>query len=128
MTKEMTDGAEAKNVLGGKLEICCTAPMTGFYRNGKCETGADDQGVHVVCAQVTDEFLAFTKAQGNDLSAPGFGFPGLKAGDRWCLCVARWKEALDAGATPPVDLVATHAAALKAVSLDDLKNHAVKTI
>jgi uncharacterized protein len=128
MTKEMTDGAEAKNVLGSNLEICCTAPMTGFYRNGKCETGADDQGVHVVCAQVTNEFLAFTKAQGNDLSAPGFGFPGLKAGDRWCLCVARWKEALDAGAAPPVDLAATHAAALKAVSLDDLKNHAVKAI
>jgi uncharacterized protein len=123
-----TNGAEAKNVLGGKLEICCTAPMTGFYRNGKCETGADDQGVHVVCAQVTNEFLAFTKAQGNDLSAPGFGFPGLKAGDRWCLCVARWKEALDAGAAPPVDLAATHAAALKVVSLDDLKNHAVKAI
>lgn len=122
----MVNGAEAKNVLGGKLEVCCTAPMTGFYRNGKCETGVDDRGVHVVCAQVTDEFLAFTKAQGNDLSAAGFGFPGLKAGDRWCLCVSRWQEALEAGAAPPVDLAATHAAALKTVSLDDLTNHAVK--
>ncbi|MBC6434879.1 DUF2237 domain-containing protein [Nostoc sp. HG1] len=122
----MVNGAEAKNVLGGKLEVCCTAPMTGFYRNGKCETGVDDRGVHVVCAQVTDEFLAFTKAQGNDLSAAGFGFPGLKAGDRWCLCVSRWQEALDAGAAPPIDLAATHAAALKTVSLDDLTNHAVK--
>lgn len=122
----MVNGAGAKNVLGGKLETCCTSPMTGFYRNGKCETGADDQGVHVVCAQVTDEFLAFTKAQGNDLSAPGFGFPGLKAGDRWCLCVSRWKEALEAGAAPPVDLAATHAAALKEVSLDDLTGHAIQ--
>ncbi|MCY7282103.1 MAG: DUF2237 domain-containing protein [Cyanobacteria bacterium CAN_BIN43] len=124
----MVNGAEAKNVLGGKLEVCCTAPMTGFYRNGKCETGVDDRGVHVVCAQVTDEFLAFTKAQGNDLSAAGFGFPGLKAGDRWCLCVSRWQEALEAGAAPPVDLAATHAAALKTVSLDDLTNHAVKAV
>ncbi len=124
----MVNGAEAKNVLGGKLEVCCTAPMTGFYRNGKCETGVDDRGVHVVCAQVTDEFLAFTKAQGNDLSAAGFGFPGLKAGDRWCLCVSRWQEALEAGAAPPIDLAATHAAALKTVSLDDLTNHAVKAV
>lgn len=124
----MVNGAEAKNVLGGKLEVCCTAPMTGFYRNGKCETGVDDRGVHVVCAQVTDEFLAFTKAQGNDLSAAGFGFPGLKAGDRWCLCVSRWQEALEAGAAPPVDLAATHAAALKTVSLDDLTNHAVRAV
>ncbi|MBW4517496.1 MAG: DUF2237 domain-containing protein [Timaviella obliquedivisa GSE-PSE-MK23-08B] len=122
----MVNAAGAKNVLGGKLEICCTEPMTGFYRNGKCETGADDQGVHVVCAQVTDEFLAFTKAQGNDLSAPGFGFPGLKAGDRWCLCVSRWRESLEAGAAPPVDLAATHAAALKEVSLDDLTSHAIQ--
>jgi uncharacterized protein len=121
----MVNGAEAKNVLGSKLEICCTEPMTGFYRNGKCETGVDDRGVHVVCAQVTDEFLAFTKAQGNDLSAAGYGFPGLKAGDHWCLCVARWKEALDAGAAPPVDLAATHAAALNEVSLDDLTGHAI---
>jgi len=124
----MVNGAEAKNVLGDKLEVCCTAPMTGFYRNGKCETGAEDRGVHVVCAQVTDEFLAFTKAQGNDLSAAGFGFPGLKAGDRWCLCVSRWQEALEAGAAPPVDLAATHAAALKTVSLDDLTSHAVKAV
>jgi uncharacterized protein len=116
---------EAKNVLGSKLEICCTDPMTGFYRNGKCETGIDDRGIHVVCAKVTDEFLAFTKAQGNDLSTPNFGFPGLKAGDRWCLCAARWQEALEAGAAPPVDLAATHAAALNVVSLDDLIRYGV---
>lgn len=122
----MVNGAEAKNVLGGNLEVCCTAPITGFYRNGKCETGGDDRGVHVVCAQVTDDFLAFTKAQGNDLSAAGFGFPGLKAGDRWCLCVSRWQEALEAGVAPPIDLMATHAAALKTVSLEELTNHAIE--
>jgi uncharacterized protein len=117
--------SEAKNVLGGELQVCCTDPMTGFYRTGKCETGLDDRGVHVVCAKVTDEFLAYTKAQGNDLSTPNFGFPGLKAGDRWCLCAARWKEALEAGAAPSVDLAATHIAALDIVSLDDLIPYAV---
>jgi uncharacterized protein len=117
--------SEAKNVLGGELEMCCTNPMTGFYRTGKCETGADDRGVHVVCARVTDEFLAYTKAQGNDLSTPNAGFPGLKAGDRWCLCAARWKQAREAGAAPPVDLAATHIAALAVVSLDELLPYSV---
>jgi uncharacterized protein len=117
--------SEVKNVLGGELQTCCTHPMTGFYRTGKCETGPDDRGVHVICAKVTDEFLAYTKAQGNDLSTPNFGFPGLKAGDRWCLCAARWKEAREAGAAPSVDLAATHIAALTIVSLDDLIPYAV---
>jgi uncharacterized protein (DUF2237 family) len=115
---------EAKNVLGEPLQVCCTSPITGFYRTGCCETGPEDRGVHVVCAQVTEEFLTFTKAQGNDLSTPNFGFPGLKPGDKWCLCAARWKEALDAEVAPPVVLSATHAAALKYVSMDDLKQYA----
>ncbi|MCL6436493.1 MAG: DUF2237 domain-containing protein [Leptolyngbyaceae cyanobacterium HOT.MB2.61] len=118
---------EARNVLGTTLETCCTSPMTGFYRDGKCNTGAGDLGAHVVCAQVTEEFLEYTRAQGNDLStpAPAFAFPGLKPGDRWCLCASRWKEALDAGVAPPVVLAATHASALEYVSLDDLKQHAL---
>lgn len=118
---------EARNVLGGKLEICCTSPMTGYYRDGKCNTGGGDFGAHVVCAQVTDEFLRFTQLKGNDLSTPvpAFDFPGLKPGDRWCLCAARWKEALDAGFAPPVVLSATHASALEYVSLEELKQNAV---
>ncbi|WP_199249018.1 DUF2237 family protein [[Phormidium] sp. ETS-05] len=118
---------EASNVLGEKLEICCQSPMTGFYRDGKCRTGGGDIGMHVVCAKVTPEFLDFTKSRGNDLStpAPMYSFPGLKPGDCWCLCAARWKEALDAGVAPPVVLAATHASALEYVSLDDLKQHAV---
>lgn len=116
----MTD---SKNVLGNKLEVCCTSPVTGFYRDGCCETGPDDQGVHVVCAQVTEAFLAFTQSQGNDLSTPRFGFPGLKPGDRWCLCAGRWQEAQEAGVAPPVVLSATHEAVLKYVTLDDLKQH-----
>ena len=118
---------EARNVVGGQLETCCTSPMTGFYRDGKCNTGGGDFGAHVVCAQMTEEFLAFTKAQGNDLSTPvpAFEFPGLKAGDRWCLCASRWKEALDAGMAPPIVLAATHASALEYASLDELKQHAI---
>ncbi|MFE4105565.1 DUF2237 family protein [Almyronema epifaneia] len=119
--------AEASNVLGGKLQSCCTSPMTGYYRDGMCHTGAGDVGVHVVCAQMTAEFLRFTKAQGNDLSTPMpmYQFPGLKPGDRWCLCAARWKEAYDDGVAPPVVLEATHAAALEYASMDELKQHAV---
>ena len=119
--------ANATNVLGTALNLCSTEPMTGFYRDGCCQTGAGDMGVHVVCAQMTAEFLDYTKAQGNDLSTPvpAFQFPGLKPGDRWCLCAARWHEALEAGVAPPVVLNATHAAAIEHVSLDDLKNHAV---
>lgn len=101
--------------------------MTGFRRDGKCNTGAGDFGAHVVCAQVTEEFLTFTKSRGNDLSTavPAFDFPGLQPGDRWCLCASRWQEALDAGVAPPVVLSATHASALEHVSLNDLKQYAL---
>ena len=118
---------KARNVLNGPLETCGTDPMTGFFRNGCCDTGGGDVGVHVVCAEVTAEFLAFSAARGNDLStpAPHFGFPGLRPGDRWCLCAERWQEALDAGVAPPVVLEATHMSALEFVSLEDLKAHAV---
>ncbi len=121
---------EARNVLNGELEPCCTNPMTGYYRDGFCRTGGQDFGSHVVCAQVTAEFLEFTKSQGNDLSTPvpEFNFPGLKPGDRWCLCASRWKEALDAGFAPPVVLSATHPRALEVVSLDELKRHALTEI
>ncbi|MBN3941924.1 DUF2237 domain-containing protein [Nostoc sp. NMS9] len=120
----MTD---AKNVIDGNLEVCCTSPVTGFYRDGFCRTGGQDFGSHVVCAQVTSEFLEFTKSQGNDLSTPvpDFNFPGLKPSDRWCLCASRWQEALEAGVAPPVILSATHARALEVVSLDELKKHAL---
>ncbi|PSN18560.1 DUF2237 domain-containing protein [filamentous cyanobacterium CCP5] len=120
----MTD---ATNVLGGELSTCSTSPMTGFFRDGCCNTGAGDRGAHVVCAQMTAEFLRYTKAQGNDLSTPipAFQFPGLKPGDRWCLCASRWKEAMDDGVAPPVDLEATHASALEYVSLDELKPFAL---
>lgn len=117
----------AKNVLGGVLRACSTDPETGFYRTGRCETGPDDVGRHVVCAEMTAAFLRFTKAQGNDLSTPrpAFDFPGLEPGDRWCLCAARWQEALEAGVAPPVVLAATNHAALEVVALDALKAHAV---
>ncbi len=120
--------SDAKNVIGGKLEVCCTSPMTGCYRNGKCATGTDDRGVHVVCAQVTEEFLSFTQMRGNDLSTPSpmSGFPGLQPGDRWCLCASRWQEALNAGVAPPVILSATHVSALEYVSLEELKKHALE--
>lgn len=117
---------EATNVLGGKLETCCTSPMTGYYRDGKCNTGGGDLGAHIVCAEMTEEFLKFSKRRGNDLSTPvpDFKFPGLKPGNRWCLCAARWKEAMDAGCAPPVVLAATHVLTLEYVSLDELKEHA----
>jgi hypothetical protein len=116
-----------KNVLNGELEVCCTSPMTGFYRDGICRTGPTDVGVHVVCAQVTQEFLEFSRERGNDLMTPNefYGFPGLKPGDRWCLCASRWQEALEAGVAPPVLLSATHMASLEFVSLSDLKQHAL---
>lgn len=117
----------AKNVLGGELETCSARPMTGFYRDGCCRTGPDDLGLHIVCVEVTDEFLAFSKSRGNDLSTPQphYQFPGLTAGDRWCLCVERWKEALEAGMAPAVVLGATHISALEFVDLEDLQAHAV---
>jgi uncharacterized protein len=119
--------AEAKNVLGTNLEVCCTSPMTGYYRDGLCNTGGQDFGMHVVCAQLTPAFLEFTKSHGNDLStpAPEFNFPGLKPGDRWCLCAARWQEAFDAGVAPPIILSATHARALEVCNLEDLTKHAL---
>jgi len=118
----------AKNVLGEELEPCGTDPLTGFYRDGCCTTGAEDVGVHVVCARMTEEFLEFSRAAGNDLSTPqpGFGFPGLQPGDRWCLCASRWKEAYDSGMAPPVFLEATHATALEWIELDELLQHAVR--
>ncbi|MEZ2321752.1 DUF2237 family protein [Microcoleus sp.] len=117
---------EATNVLGGKLETCCTSPMTGYYRDGKCNTGGGDYGAHTVCAQLTADFLQFSKSRGNDLitPVPAFNFPGLKPGDCWCLCASRWKEAMDAGVAPKVVLSATHALTLEYVSLDELKQHA----
>lgn len=118
---------QRKNVLGGPLGICSNAPKTGFYRNGCCDTGEEDTGQHTVCIVATEEFLAFSKSHGNDLSTPmpQFGFPGVKPGDRWCLCVLRWKEALEAGMAPGVVLEATHEEALKYVRLEDLLTHAV---
>jgi len=111
-----------KNVLGGDLQVCCTSPMTGFYRDGYCKTGQNDIGRHTVCAILTDEFLEFSRDQGNDLITPHpeWGFPGLKAGDKWCLCVLRWKEAYEAGVAPPVCLEATNEASLQFVSLEEL--------
>lgn len=116
-----------QNVLGTELQTCCTSPMTGFFRTGVCVTGPHDRGTHVICAELTAEFLTYTKFQGNDLSTPvpGSSFPGLKPGDKWCLCATRWKEALEAGVAPPVDLAATHNTALKFVSLADLQQHAI---
>ena len=119
--------AQALNVFGQPLEPCGLDPLTGFYRDGCCNTGYDDPGMHVVCVRVTREFLAFSKKRGNDLSTPmpEFGFAGLKPGDQWCLCAARWKEALDAGAAPPVVLAATHEETLAMLPLAELKRHAL---
>ena len=119
--------ADDTNVLGGRLEPCSVEPRTGFFRDGCCNTGPDDLGLHVVCARMTAKFLAFSAERGNDLSTPQpeVGFPGLKPGDRWCLCAGRWREALDAGVAPPVVLSATHEEALAVVALDDLKRHAI---
>jgi len=119
--------SNARNVLGTPLETCCLSPRTGFYRNGNCETGPQDTGTHVVCAQVTAEFLQFSRLQGNDLITPRpeYDFPGLKPGDCWCLCATRWQEAFEAGAAPPVNLAATNEYALEWIRLDDLKAHAL---
>ena len=116
-----------RNVLGGELQQCCTDPMTGFYRDGYCRTGAEDTGRHTVCILATDEFLAYSKAAGNDLSTPmpQYAFPGLKAGDRWCLVAMRWKQAFDDGMAPRVVLAATHESTLQIVELEDLKTYAI---
>ena len=115
----------AKNVLGTDLTPCSHDPVTGYYRDGCCNTGASDSGLHVVCAVMTDSFLTFSQSRGNDLSTPhaSFGFPGLKSGDQWCLCAARWKEALQAGMAPQVVLESTHISALEFVSLEELQAH-----
>lgn len=119
--------APSRNVLGGKLESCSLSPMTGFFRNGCCDTSREDVGSHTVCVVLTQEFLAFSKSAGNDLSTPmpEYGFPGLKPGDRWCLCAPRWQEALDAESAPRVVLRATHEGALQYCDLADLKKYAV---
>ena len=118
------------NVLGEPLVPCSEQPLTGFFRDGCCNTAPEDLGLHVVCVRVTADFLSFSKARGNDLSTPmpEFGFPGLKPGDQWCLCAARWQEALEAGAAPKVVLTATHAASLKVVKLADLKRYALDLV
>ncbi|MHC4261157.1 MAG: DUF2237 family protein [Planctomycetota bacterium] len=119
--------AAARNVLGGPLEPCSKDPMTGFFRDGCCNTCAEDTGSHTVCAQVTTEFLAFSAARGNDLSTPhpAFGFPGLVDGDQWCLCAGRWLEAFAAGFPPKVVLASTHEAALEICPLEALQAHAL---
>ncbi len=116
----------ARNVLGGELESCSLEPLTGFYRNGCCETGPEDTGMHTVCAVMTEAFLKFSLSMGNDLSTPRpeYDFPGLRPGDRWCLCAPRWKEALDAGVAPHVVLEATHEEVLAIAPLGVLKDHA----
>jgi uncharacterized protein len=118
----------ARNVLGGPLAACSTSPVTGFYRDGCCHTGPNDVGSHTVCAVMTEEFLAFSKKRGNDLSTPRpeYDFPGLVAGNRWCLCVTRWREAYEANCAPQVVLAATHERALDVVELYALQAHALQ--
>lgn len=125
--KERRADTNALNVFGEPLAPCGLDPLTGFYRDGCCNTGYEDVGIHTVCAKMTKEFLAFSKRRGNDLSTPmpEFAFPGLKPGDRWCLCAGRWKEALDAGMAPPVILQSTHEETLAIVPLEVLKRHAI---
>lgn len=117
----------ASNVLGTPLKSCCMDPVTGFYRNGKCDTGAEDHGLHLVCVRLTEEFLRFSKSRGNDLSTPvpQWGFSGLKEGDHWCLCATRWTEARDAGMAPKVVLEATHISMLEFATLEELQAHSV---
>jgi len=127
VSQRSTTMSMPKNVLGEPLESCSTDPMTGFYRDGCCRTGPDDLGLHLVCIEATEEFLEFSKSRGNDLSTPNptYRFPGLVEGDRWCLCVERWKEALEAGMAPAVVLASTHISALEFVDLEDLQAYAV---
>ncbi len=129
MPLDMSGGVPgpARNVLGGRLTLCSEDPLTGFTRSGCCETGPEDTGSHTVCAVMTEAFLAFSRAHGNDLSTPRpeYGFPGLAEGDRWCLCAPRWQEAFLAGRAPCVVLEASHIGALAWCDLDDLRKHAV---
>lgn len=128
MADQLNKKPPAKNVLGTTLQLCSTTPPTGFSRTGCCDTNLEDAGNHTVCAQMTDEFLAFSISCGNDLSTPHpeYGFQGLKAGDRWCVCASRWLEASEAGFAPPVILEACHAKCLEIVSLADLKYHELR--
>ena len=121
--------SDARNVLGGLLQVCSVSPMTGFVRDGVCHTGPQDIGSHTVCVQMTDAFLQYSQSRGNDLvtPVPEYGFPGLKAGDRWCVCAARWLEAAEDGVAPPVVLDATHVRALQTVTLGDLEYHALRS-
>ena len=121
--------SDARNVLGSLLHVCSVSPMTGFARDGVCHTGPQDIGSHTVCAQMTEAFLDYSMQRGNDLvtPVPEYDFPGLKAGDRWCVCAARWLEAAEAGVAPPVILDATHERALRKLSLADLQYHALQT-
>lgn len=114
---------QMRNVLGTELKSCCNDPITGFLRDGFCSTNQTDKGTHVVCAIITDDFLSFTNSKGNDLATPmpEYGFPGLKKGDRWCLCVLRWKEAYEAGMAPPLKLNATHEETLNYIPMDILE-------
>ena len=129
MDGENFGGGRQKNVLGGALIPCSVEPMTGFFRDGCCHTSPEDIGSHTVCAVMTNDFLSFSKAAGNDLTTPRaeYGFPGLKPGDSWCLCAARWEQARRAGAAPNVILSATNAACLSVVALEDLRAHAVRS-
>jgi len=125
-SKQDMKDVRPKNVLGTDLQLCCNEPLTGFYRDGFCSTGYEDYGVHVVCAEVTEDFLEYTKTQGNDLSTPlppPSRFPGLRPGDKWCLCASRWKEAYEAGHAPKVVLESTHQKALEFMSIDILKEY-----
>ncbi len=123
----MTD---QRNIFGETIAVCSTQPLTGFTRTGCCETGPEDLGSHTVCVEVTAEFLDFSKSVGNDLSTPvpAFGFSGLKPGDRWCLCAARWQQAFEAGVAPRVVLSATHERCLEIIDIDDLKRHALDLV
>lgn len=127
MLTNSRSSTETQNVLGTPLKTCCMDPLTGFYRDGRCETGPEDYGTHVVCAEMTQEFLEFTQSKGNDLSTPRpeYNFPGLKPGDKWCLCALRWKEAYLVGKAPAVILERTHEKALQFIELEALKAHAI---
>lgn len=126
MQRDWRPDGNARNILGGPLEPCSFKPLTGFFRNGCCNTDDNDFGSHTVCTVLTDDFLVFSRSRGNDLSTPRpeYDFPGLRAGDRWCLCAARWREAYEAGQAPKVILVATHEAALRYASIDAFQQHA----
>jgi len=117
----------AKNVLGSNLEICCEDPVTGFYRNGKCDTSSEDQGMHTVCVEITNDFLTFSKATGNDLTTPHklSGFKGLKEGDRWCICLSRWVEAYEAGKAPKIYLKSTHISTIEFIESKVLNEFAI---